>query len=240
MEEMDSVSLLTLVQNGKVAEAISMVKANPNPVAASTAFMELSKQTFRDLRDVSSMVALGNAGTEFALSKAASSENSAEAEKLKTNAKVLAYNTAAICWPGWGDIGIEIEEEHLEAGMKLATLCLDLTLELNLGHKQRGTAHWLIGALDLAMGQYVEALAEFQLAKEEYQAGGHSDNALMTEGYAALALKAQPESRLAGTRELDRILLLLGDHDSKEAQFFARQLITADRVLVGASLSDVG
>jgi hypothetical protein len=45
----------------------------------------------------------------------------------------------------------------------------------------------------------------------------------MAEGYTALALKAQ--------RELARILLLLGNRGSKDAQFFANQLITVDRVL---------
>lgn len=240
LNEMDLVSLLALVQTGKVADAIAVVKANPNPMEASAAFIELSKQTYRDLKDVSSMVALGNAGTQFAVSKAASSENSADAEKLRKYAKVLAFNTAANCWPGWGDIGIDIKTEHLQAGLKLAELCRDLTVELKLGHQERGTAHWLIGALDLAMGHYADSLAELQRAKEEFRAGGNSDQVLLADGYAALALKAQPESRLAGAHELDRILLLLGNQNSKEAPFFANQLITADRVLLPASLSDVG
>ncbi len=55
----------------------------------------------------------------------------------------------------------------------------------------------------------------------------------------ALALKAQPEYRFAGGHELDRILLLLGAKSSKDAKFFANQLITADRVLLPATLSDV-
>jgi hypothetical protein len=83
-------------------------------------------------------------------------------------------------------------------------LCQSLVKELNLGHKERGTAHWLIGAFDLAMGQYEEALAGFQRAKLESQAGGDSDHVLLAEGYAALTLKAQPESRLTGGHELDR------------------------------------
>jgi hypothetical protein len=61
----------------------------------------------------------------------------------------------------------------------------------------------------------------------------------MAEGYSALALKAQPESRLAGGHELERILLLLRVRGSKDGQFFANQLVTADRILIGASLPDV-
>ena len=60
------------------------------------------------------------------------------------------------------------------------------------------------------------------------------EHVLMAEGYTALALKTQPESRLAGGHELARILLLLGSRGSKDAQFFANQLITADRVLIRA------
>jgi len=229
--EPDFVSLLALVGNGKVIEAISIVEAIPDPMEAAIAFMELARRTYRELKDVSSMVTLANAGTQFALLKAASSENSADAEKLKKQARILAFNTAANCWPGWGDAGIVIQKDHLEAGLKLATLCRDLVVELNLGHKALGKAHWLIGALDLAMGRYADALAELHCAKEEFQADGDSDSALMAEGYMALALKAQPESRLAGEHELARILLSLGNRGSEDAQFFASQLITADRVL---------
>ena len=233
--EVDFVSLLALVQTGKVAEAISIVEAIPSPMEASVAFIELSRQVYREVKDISSMLALGNAGTQFALLKAASSENSADAEQLRKYARVLAFNTAANCWPGWGDEGIDIRMEHLHAGLNLAVLCRDLAFELNLGYKQRGGAHWLVGALNLAMGWYAEALAGLLRAKEEFQAGGDWDYVLMAEGYTALALKAQPESRLAGGHELARILVLLGDRGSKDAKFFANQLITADRLLIGAS-----
>jgi hypothetical protein len=233
--EADFVALLSLVQTGKVAEAISIVETIPNPMEASVAFIELSRQTYRELHDVSSMVALANAGTQFALLKAASSQEPADAGQLRKYARTLAYNTAANCWPGWGDAGIDIKEDHLEAGLKLALLCRDLVVELNLGHKARGGAHWLLGALHLAMGQCAGALDEFQLAKSEFQAGVEPDYVLMAEGYTALALKAQPESRIAGDHELARILRLLGDRGSKDAQFFANQLITADRMLCGGS-----
>jgi hypothetical protein len=57
----------------------------------------------------------------------------------------------------------------------------------------------------------------------------------MAEGYQALALKAQPESRLAGGHEFDRVLKSLRNRGSDEAHFFANQLITADRVFIQAS-----
>jgi hypothetical protein len=234
--EPNSPSLLALVQTGKVVEAISIVEAMPDSMEASLAFIELSKRVYGKLQDVSSMVALGNAGTQFALLKAASSGNAADAEKLKNYARILAFNTAANCWPGWGDVGIDIKKDHLQAGLKLAVLCRDLVLELNLGPKALGGAHWLIGALDLAMGQYADALAALRLAKGEFQASGESDYVLMAEGYTALALKAQPESRLSGGDELARILQLLGNRGTKDAQFFENQLITADRVLIPAQV----
>src|SRR5262249_257368 len=134
---MDSASLLALVRAGRVAEAIAIVEANPNPMEAARAFIELSKQTYRELQDISSMVALANAGTEFALLKAGSSANSPESEKFRELARILAFNTAANCWPGWGDAGVDIKDHHLQAGLKLAGLCRDLVVELNLGHKER-------------------------------------------------------------------------------------------------------
>jgi len=98
--ETDFVSLLALVQAGKVVEAISIVEAIPNPTEASVAFIELSKKVYRELHDISSMIALGNAGTQFVLLKSGSSGNSTDAEKLRKYAKTLAFNTAANCWPG--------------------------------------------------------------------------------------------------------------------------------------------
>jgi hypothetical protein len=143
--EVDFVSLLALVQAGKVVDAITIVEAIPNPMDASVAFIELARQVYRELQDVSSMIALANAGTQFALLKAAPTGNSSDAEELRKYAKTLAFNTAANCWPGWGDAGIDIKEDHLQAGLKLTLLCRDLVAELNLGHKQRGNSHWLIG-----------------------------------------------------------------------------------------------
>src|SRR5215467_14259029 len=213
LNEMNLSSLLALVESGNLPVAISSVKANPDPVEASATFIELARQTYRQLKDVSSMVAIADAGTQFALSQGGPS---VDVGKLRRNAKVLAFNTAANCWPGWGDEGVEIRTEHLEAGLKLATLFRDLTEELDLGHKERGTAHWLIGALHLAMGEFAESIAALQRAKDEYRAGGNSDQLLMAEGYAALALKAQPASRSAGALELDRILRQLGNQNSKE------------------------
>ena len=84
------------------------------------------------------------------------------------------------------------------------------------------------------MGQYAEALAELQLAKDEFQAGVEPDLVLMAEGYTALVV-ARPESRIDGGHELARILLLLETRGSKDSQFFANQIITADRVLIPAS-----
>ena len=228
-------SLLALVQNGRVAEAISQLEANPNPMEAAVAFSELSRQTYRQLRNVSSMVALSNAGVQFALAKAASSANSADAAQFRKYAKILAFNTAANCWPGWDEDGIEITKEHLQSGLQLAALSRDLVVELIQGHQPLGTAHWLIGALTLAMGQSADAFAEFQRATDEFQAASDSDCVLMAEGYQALALKAQPQSRSAGELEFDRVLLLLRNRASDDAQFFANQLITADRVLIQAN-----
>jgi hypothetical protein len=129
-------SLLALVQTGKVVEAISQLEANPNPMEAAAAVSELSTQTYRQLRNVSSMIALSNAGVQFALVKAARSANSADAEQFRKYAKILAFNTATNCWPGWDEDAIDITQEHLQAGLQLAALSRDLAVELNQGHQR--------------------------------------------------------------------------------------------------------
>ena len=59
-------------------------------------------------------------------------------------------------------------------------------------------------------------------------------NVLLAQGYGALARKAQPQSRAQGAALLDDIIDRLRLAGSKEAAFFAGQLVTADALLLGA------
>jgi hypothetical protein len=114
----------------------------------------------------------------------------------------------------------------------LAGICRDLVHELRLGHMEAGNAHWLVGALKLAAGRPVDALSEFQRAEQAFEQAGHPAYGLMARGYVAPARKAQSRSAAAGARDLVEVLKQLRDEGSKDAVFFADQLVVADQILL--------
>jgi cytochrome c-type biogenesis protein CcmH/NrfG len=84
----------------------------------------------------------------------------------------------------------------------------------------------------LAAGEFDLALAAFRQAEQSFLAGDETKS-LMAHGYIALARKADPRSRVEGAEALNEALERLRVNGSKEALFFADQLATADRVLIG-------
>jgi hypothetical protein len=160
---------------------------------------------------------------------AAASPDSESANRYKARVRAIAYNVGANCWPGWGD-PVEINSSDIAEGLKLAERSYELVEELGLGDKEIGGALWLIGALQMATGQLSAATAQFRRAEEAFHTARLPGYAAMAQGYAALANKVLPESHLRGTESLAAIIQSLRAMESREAQFFADQLVTADRV----------
>src|SRR5207237_586079 len=97
-------------------------------------------QEERVARALGAMETGGAAGVRFCLQQAAQAADAAQAARLKKLAKVIAFNTATNCWPGWGDEGIHIRADHVQAGGRLASICRDLVRELRLDSKEAGNA----------------------------------------------------------------------------------------------------
>jgi hypothetical protein len=213
-----------------VEKSIQELISLGSPVEAASGFVRLGKEYYKTQRDVGGVVAIGEAGVRFCIGSANAASDTELAASLKNSAKTIAYNAAANCWPGWGDEGAEIEDVHLEAGLKLALLSRDLAGELNLGAKQIGTSYWLVGALELASGRLQEATIDFERAEKAYELSGSSVHQLMARGYSALACKKNPASSTRGANALAEVTKLLREDGSQEAVFFANQLATADRI----------
>jgi cytochrome c-type biogenesis protein CcmH/NrfG len=121
----------------------------------------------------------------------------------------------------------------VSAGIKMANESRDLVEELALGPREQGTAQWLVGALELAVGRFDAARVAFEQAERAFLTDDAASTcALMAHGYVALACKADPQSRAEGKEALREALGRLRAQGSKEAIFFADQLSTADRVLL--------
>jgi hypothetical protein len=224
--------ILRIIDANGIDNAISVIRSNGDPQASGRVFSEISKILYRDRKDVAGMIAVAEAGVTFCLQEALRGKEETTTGTLKKLAKVIAFNSAANCWPGWGDEGIRIDSSHLRSGLILAGICRDLVEELQLGQKETGGAHWLLGALKLAGGQPIEALRDFQRAQQAFEAGGHTAYDLMARGYVALARKADPTSSPVGAQDFAEALAELQREGSKDAMFFANQLFVAERMLL--------
>jgi hypothetical protein len=189
----------------------------------------LCKRAYRDLKNIPGMIAIAGEAIRFGLTCAEASPDSESALRYKIRVRAIAYNTGANCWPGWGD-PVEIGASDIAGGLVLAERNYELVQELGLGGKETGGALWLVGALQMAAGQVAAATAQFLRAEEAFHTAQLPVYAAMAQGYAALADKARPESHSRGANSLAAILLSLRAMESREAQFFADQLDTADRI----------
>ena len=215
-----------------IEQAVSVITSCGDPLEAGAAFSALGKALYRDRKNVTAMIAIGEAGVTFCLKEAKAAVDTVTAATLKKRARGIAFNTATNCWPGWGDDGIRIDKGHLQSGLTLAGICRDLGGELELSQKAVGGADWLIGALKLAAGRPREALEDFERARRAFEVGGNTAYELMARGYAALAQKADPISTSVGAHEFAAALQKLREEGSKDSLFFAEQLVVAERILL--------
>jgi hypothetical protein len=232
-EETNAVPLeskaLDLLESGNVPAAVAAITGIVDTQAALEALAQLCKRAYRDLKSVPTMTAIAWEAVGFGLKCAAASPDSESANRYKSRARAIAYNAGANCWPGWGD-PVEISSTDIAEGLKLAERSYELVEELRLGDKAIGTALWLVGALQMAAGRVSIAITQFLRAEEAFHAAQLPAQAMMARGYAALADKGLPESHLRGAESLAAILLSLRAMESREAQFFADQLVTAERI----------
>jgi hypothetical protein len=212
-----------------IEPAVALLADHADPEVAGRAFAKFGQTLYRDHKDVSAMIRVAQTGIAYCLDRAA--EDPARAAALRRQGQIIAFNSAANCWPGWGDDGIAIDSAQLAAGVRLAAASAALVAELELPELAQGNAQWLIGALDFAAGRHAAALAAEDRAAVLYRAGGHGVCALMAEGYAALIRKADPVLGGDGAEALAKVLAALRAEGSDDSSFFAKQLVTAERIL---------
>jgi len=225
------IEVMRLVDSGDLPAAFSFLEVDKDAVKVSASYIRLVHWLYNESKDVSRMLVAARRGIGYSLEAAGRETAAATAATLKENAKIIAFNAAANCWPGWGDEGATIEPAHLVEAVNLASQSLRLVEELELGHKRLGPAHWLIGALELARGNAAAADGEFERAQAAFHAEGAEASELMVQGYRALLRMRQPPSQDLGAAQFNDVLQRLKQDGSKQAHFYLQQLITADRLL---------
>ena len=158
--------------------------------------------------------------------------NPDQATEYKSAAIPMAYNLAAHTWIGWGagQVGA-VEAHHRRLGLEAARLNIKLAAEVGLGPERRRNGYWMLGAQQLAAGDYDAAAQSFRASAA---LGAESDDEAatsMAQGWVHVAriLAGQDESG-----DLDAVtakLRTLGE----DGVFYAGQYAVALDALRSAS-----
>ena len=146
--------------------------------------------------------------------------------------KRMLFNAAADIWPGWSVDENRSSREELDDALDLARQSADLVEVLNLGKCQEGTAAWLVGAFELALGQIQDSLTSFSRAERLYADAAEPALVLLTRGYSAIACEAG--GAMPGcTPNLSEILEQLSAGNFEDGKDFCEQLRTAHAIFTG-------
>ena len=226
-----------MFREGGMGDAVVLIAAQSDPASTASAISAAINALYRLHHDISNMIAAAHLGVAWCLGQASLQLDPELAATLRRSARTMSFNAAANCWPGWDDEGVTIDQLQVEAALSLAGLCRELALDLELGPKAEGTAHWLIGALELALGRFTAARAGFQEAERSYSAlSKEAPQKLMAKAYDALAAKYESPKSNAAIGALSDALESLRASAKDEAQFFAEQITTAERVFDARSI----
>jgi hypothetical protein len=207
-----------------------MHDAIPESLADLVAQVQKTVGEARQSGDPIAILAAANAGADSIERRVG--QGSTEADRAALLAvKRFTFNAAADCWPGWSFTGRPVDTSDLVAGLELARRSERLVEKLSLGHLQQGTARWLSGAFELALGRLADASSAFSVARQHYLAAEAPGLVLLMEGYEAIAARmgAQPGSSVAKD-DLEEIYARITAGGFEDGPEWIEQLRTALKV----------
>jgi hypothetical protein len=206
--------------------AIQYIQQQGEPSEVVELYLQTALWLYNHPKNVAGMVAISRAGIQYGLTVAErlAEDDPEAATTLHGQAKAIAYNLGANMWPGWQDEGIDLTARDRQAGADAARVNLRLAVELERDDLPMCNAHWLVGAHDLAGGDYAGAIESFNTALEHARAANNPEFEWMCQGYRWMAARlAEADSEPAQT-EFDRAVSELRQLDTEDATFFADQL----------------
>jgi len=144
--------------------------------------------------------------------------------------KRFTFNAAADCWPGWSAAGPVIDTETLLAALQLAQRSAALVELLALGSIQEGTAIWMSGAFELALGRLTDASAAFARARQCYVAADAPGLVLLTDGYLAIVQRLAPGAGEAERENFEQVCTRIAAGGFEDGPAWIEQLQTAYKV----------
>lgn len=145
-------------------------------------------------------------------------------------AKRMMFNAAADCWPGWAVDSSRASEADLMEALELAQRSAHLVEALALGPMQEGTAAWLIGALQLALGRIDDARASLSDAGLRYHNVPAPALELLAQGYVAITFDATGETLPRGVPSLEVTIAAIAAGQFDDGEALRNQLQTAQQI----------
>lgn len=227
-EEPDDAAVLAKVRSILAEQdsyaAADYVQGLGTPPVVARAYAQVVMDLYWKAVDPGAVVSLGRAGILYCLTKAREIEpkSTEDADRWRGQAKAIAYNVGSFTWPGWGREGLSLDAAEVAAGREAAGLNLRLAKDLGKTSGPLSAAFWLVGAHQLAAGEFDAAEASFRKAQAADVEAGAKEGALMCSGYAAIAgILAGTEGAQEDLQERIADLHALGTED---ANFYAKQL----------------
>ena len=101
---------------------------------------------------------------------------------------------------------------------------------MHLGALREGTAHWMVGAYQLALGEIDDAVSSFFLSVARYQDGSAPGLVWLARGYIAIAYETADRPRPDGVvTSFDEVLAAIETGGFKDAVAWRDQLNVARR-----------
>lgn len=214
----------SILESGDSYQAADYIESQGTESEVVRVYDDVTTSLYRQKKDVSRMLLLGRMAIRYCLDKAkkADGHDKQFADKLRTVAKVTAYNISVNAWPGWQEEGIVVTSSDSIVALDAARLNLRLALELKKPDLAVGNAYWLLGAQEMVQGEFEKSYDSFTKAATKFQTAKNPEYQQMALGYVAIAKSANGEH--GGAQKLARAIESLGKIGNEDAKFFASQL----------------
>ncbi len=213
-------------------KAISYINNLGQPDSVASYYSFLTEEFYWKAKNLKYSIAVARGGILYCLTKAdeLKNENPELAFNLKKEARVISYNLASFCWPGWAEKDIKIGHDDIITGLDAAKLNLRLVKELAEGDMELAYAYWINGALYLATQDYNKAVEAFGQSSKHAEAIDDDLNRLLAEGYIAIChiVSGNPDGR----KKLGQAIDGLNKIGSEDAKYFIEQFNTALDVFI--------
>lgn len=196
--------------------------ADTSPASLRTASFMLGKGFKRGADDMDGYVYLQKLLVMQALELA--KQHPDKALEYTAAAVPMTYNLAANTWVGWGPERIgAIDENHQRLGMAAARKNVELAAQVGLGAERRRNGYWILGAHQLAAGDYDAAAESFATSAALGEESGDAASAAMAKGWVHVARILAGEDETAELAAITSQLRGLG----KDGVFYADQYAVA-------------